>query len=71
MIKKGKKDFKEGFKLEVTDGKNRMRVGGEEQKVENRVMGRGKKLNRISGPFSWMSGHDSKIMNKKRTESRV
>ena len=51
--------------------KNRIRVGGEEQKVEDRVMGRGTKLNRISGPFSWMSGYDSKITNKKRTESRV
>ena len=51
--------------------KNRIRVGGEEQKVEDRVTGRGTKLNRISGPFSWMSGYDSKITNKKRTESRV
>lgn len=48
-----------------------MRVGGEEQKVEDRVTGRQKRLSRTSGPFSQMSGCDSKITNKKRIESRV
>lgn len=34
--RKERTDFKEGFKLEPTDEKNRMRVCGEEQKVEDR-----------------------------------
>lgn len=48
-----------------------MIVGGEERKVEDRVMGGGKKFNRISGFFFWMLGRDFKIMNKKGIEFRV
>lgn len=71
MIKQGKNRFQRGLSTRTDWWKNRLGVGGEEQKVEDRVMGGGKKLNRMSGPFSWMLGRDSKIMTTKRTESRV